>query len=169
MIRAFSRLVVGAALGACALLSSLDVVACQRVALLAPPGSTITLMTLVSTLPLSGTTNLIAKVIEPARTQPHRGTLVTFMTSLGTIEPAEAETDPGGRVMVAFRAGSQSVTATITAFSGGVTTGTMGAVKIAVGAAGGTTIVLTATPPTIVPGGKSTVTATVSDVAGTSL
>jgi hypothetical protein len=39
-------------------------IACQRVALLLS-GSTITLTTFATTLPLSGTTNLIAQVIEP--------------------------------------------------------------------------------------------------------
>ena len=92
-------------------------------ALLAPGGSTITLTPLASTLPLSGTTNIIAQVIEPAGTPPQRGTLVTFTTTIGTIQPIEAETDSGGRVMVTFNAGTLSGTATITALSGGVTTG----------------------------------------------
>src|SRR5712691_9177221 len=122
---------------------AMTTIACQRVALLAPAGSTITLTTLATTLPLSGTTNLIAQVIEPAGTPPQRGTLVTFTTSLGTIEPVEAETDPGGRVLVTFNAGTKSGTATITALSGGVTTGATGAIKIAVGAAGVSSIALT--------------------------
>jgi hypothetical protein len=141
-------------------------VACQRVALLAPAGSTITLTTLASALPLSGTTSLIAQVIEPAGTPPQRGTLVTFTTSLGTIEPVEAETDAGGRVLVTFKAGPQSGTATITALSGGVTTGSTGAIKIAIGAAAVATLAVTANPPTIGPGGKSTITATTNDSSG---
>ena len=132
MITGFHRPFLRVALGVLAVTT----IACQRVALLAPAGSTITLTTLAPTLPLNGTTSLIAQVIEPAGTPPQRGTLVTFTTSLGTIEPIEAETDPGGRVMVTFKAGTLSGTATITALSGGVTTGTTGAIKIAVGAAG---------------------------------
>src|SRR5207249_11995284 len=97
----------------------------------------------------SGTTSLIAQVIEPAGTPPQRGTLVTFTTSLGTVEPIEAETDPGGRVLVTFKAGTKSGVATIIALSGGVTTGATGAVKIAVGAAGVARIGLTALPATI--------------------
>jgi hypothetical protein len=162
MITAFRHPFLRAVLGALAV----SAIGCQRVALLAPAGSTITLTTLATTLPFSGTTNLIAQVIEPSGTPPQRGTLVTFTTSLGTIEPVEAETDPGGRVMVTFKAGTQSGTATITALSGGVTTGATGAVKIAIGAAGVATIALTATPSTISPGNKSTVTATVSDTTG---
>ena len=90
-------------------------IACQRVALLAPAGSTITLTSLAATVPLNGTTNLIAQVIEPAGTPPQRGTLVSFTTSLGTIQPIEAETDPGGRVMVTFKAGTLSGVATMIA------------------------------------------------------
>ena len=73
-----------------AALSCLAAMACQRVALLAPTGSTITLTALSSALPLSGSTNIIAQVIEPAGTPPQRGTLITFTTSLGSIEPVEA-------------------------------------------------------------------------------
>jgi len=142
-------------------------IACQRMALLAPAGSTITLTTLASTLPLNGTTSVIAQVVEPAGTPPQRGTLVSFTTSLGTIQPIEAETDAGGRVLVTFNAGTLSGTATIIAVSGGVNTGANGAVKIAIGAAGVATIGMTASPATISPGGRSTITATVSDSAGT--
>src|SRR5436190_7957434 len=145
MITGFRRPLLRAALGVLPVIV-VTAVACQRVALLAPTGSTITLTSLATTLPLNGTTSLIAQVIEPAGTPPQRGTLVTFTTSLGTIQPIEAETDPGGRVMVTFNAGTQSGTATITALSGGVTTGTTGAVKIAVGAAAVGRIVVGANP-----------------------
>jgi hypothetical protein len=162
MITGFRRPLLRVALG----LLAVTAIACQRVALLAPSGSTITLTTLATTLPLSGTTNIIAQVIEPAGTPPQRGTLVTFTTSLGTIEPVEAETDAGGRVKVTFKAGTLSGIATISALSGGVTTGTTGAIKIAVGAAGVTGIAVTAVPATIPSGSQSTITATASDPGG---
>src|SRR3954470_5497191 len=92
MITGFPYPLRRAALPLLALLA-VTATACQRVALLAPAGSTITLTTLSSTLPLNGTTNLIAQVIEPSGTPPQRGTLVTFTTSLGSVEPVEAETD----------------------------------------------------------------------------
>src|SRR5712691_5001930 len=139
MITGFRRPLLRVALG---LLAAMPI-ACQRVALLAPSGSTITLTTLATTLPLNGTTSLIAQVIEPAGTPPQRGTLVTFTTSLGSVEPVEAETDPGGRVLVTFKAGTKSGTATITALSVCVTTAATGAIKIAVGAAGVSSIALT--------------------------
>lgn len=147
-------------------LSYLAASACDRVALLAPAGSTITLTTFASTLPLNGTTNIIAQVIEPSGTPPHEGTVVTFTTDLGAIQPIEAETDAGGRVMVTFTAGTRSGTATVTALSGGVTTGSTGAVKIAVGAAGVSTVGITAVPGAIAPGGKATITATLNDPTG---
>jgi hypothetical protein len=144
-------------------------VGCQRVALLAPAGSTITLTPLTTTLPLNGTTNIIAHVIEPAGTPPQRGTLVSFTTSLGTIEPIEAETDPGGRVMVAFKAGTLSGTATIIAVSGGVTTGSTGAIRIAIGASAASTLAVSATPANLSGGGQSTISALVTDTGGAPL
>jgi hypothetical protein len=169
MITGFRRPTHRTALGVLALfaaLSCLVAAACNRVALLAPNGSTITLTTLASTLPLNTTTNIIAQVIEPAGTPPQKGTLVTFTTTLGSIEPVEAETDAGGRVMVTFNAGTRSGTATITALSGGVTTTTEGALKIPVGAAAATGVSLTAAPATISAGGESVISATITDSGG---
>jgi adhesin/invasin len=140
--------------------------ACDRIALLAPAGSTISLIASASTLPLNGTTQILAQVIEPAGTPPHEGTRVTFVTTLGSVRPTEAETDEAGRVRVVFDAGDQSGTATITALSGGVNVGTEGAVRIAVGAAAVSNIAMSATPATISSGNQSTITAIVSDPAG---
>ena len=99
-------------------------VTCQRVPLLAPSGSTITLTTGVTALPVNGTADIVAQVIEPSGTPPQNGTHVTFTTTLGTIQPAEAETDISGRVVAKFLAGTSNGTATITAISGGASTGT---------------------------------------------
>ena len=167
MITAFRQPRSRVAFGVLAAALCVATIACDRVALLAPAGSTIRLTALTSTLPLSGSTNIIAHVIEPAGTPPQRGTLVTFTTTMGSVVPIEAETDSGGRVLVTFRAGTQSGTATITALSGGVIVDTESTLKIAIGAAGVTGIGLTALPATIAPGGTSTITATVSDSTGT--
>src|ERR1051325_4155296 len=72
---------------------------CQKVPLLAPSGSTITLTSTSTALPLNGTADIIAQVLEPAGTPPQDGTLVTFTTNLGSVQPSEAETK-GGRVTV---------------------------------------------------------------------
>lgn len=162
MITGFKRRVLWFAVG----VLGVTAMGCQRVALLAPAGSTITLSSFATTVPLNGTTSVIAQVVEPAGTPPQRGTLVSFTTSLGTIQPIEAETDPGGRVQVTFKAGTLSGTATIIAVSGGVTTGTTGAIKIAIGAASVATIGMTATPASISPGGRSTITASLGDAGG---
>jgi adhesin/invasin len=53
-----------------------------------------------------------------AGTPVHNGTVVTFTTTIGRIEPSEARTD-NGQVRVRFHADGQSGTAVITAFSGG--------------------------------------------------
>ena len=159
MIAGFRQPLSRIALGVLAAFLSVATIACDRVALLAPAGSTITLTPLATTLPLNGTTNIIAQVIEPAGTPPQRGTLVTFTTTLGTIQPIEAETDAGGRVMVTFKAGTLSGTATIIALSGGVTTGRDGRDQDRDRRGGGAPASrLTAAPSTIAAGGESTIT-----------
>src|SRR4051794_12082649 len=91
---------------------------CQRVPLLAPSGSVITLIASVNAVPINGSTDVIAQVIEPAGTPPQRGTRISFTTTLGSIQPSEAETDVSGRAVVKFLAGTGSGAATISAISG---------------------------------------------------
>jgi hypothetical protein len=121
-------------------------------------------------LPVGGTTQLIAQVIEPSGTPPHSGTQITFTTTIGSIEPAQAETDAGGRVVVTFKAGNENGTATITALSGGASASGNNAIKIAIGTAavGGVRV---SANPTQVPafGGSSTITANVFDINGNAL
>ena len=93
--------------------------ACEKVPLLAPSGSIITLQTTATALPVNGSTDIIAQLVEPSGTPPQRGTLVSFTTTLGSIEPSRAETDVSGRVVVKFLAGSGSGTATISAIRAG--------------------------------------------------
>src|SRR5262249_4215745 len=110
-------------------------VACQKVPLLAPSGSTITITAAASSLPINGTTDVIAQLVEAAGTPPHEGTRVSFTTTLGQIVPSEADTDVGGKVVVKFVAGNTSGVASITALSGGTAVTAANAVKIQVGAA----------------------------------
>src|SRR5712692_2957963 len=160
------------------LLGSLVAIGCEKVPLLAPTGSTITLTAATTALPLGGTTTLIAQVIAASGQPPHEGTLVTFTTTLGTVQPAQVETDINGRVIVQFNAGNSSGTATISASSGGAgatttttngttTTTAANVVKIAIGAAAVGGVSVSANPPTVpASGGSSTITATISDAAG---
>ena len=158
------------ALRALLAMSALLTVACERVPLLAPSGSTITLTALATALPTNGSTDLIAQVIESGGTPPHSGTLVTFTTSIGTVQPSSAETDVSGRVQVKFLAGTGSGTATITAISGGVSASGTNAIKILVGAAAVGRVIVSANP-TLVPalGGTTAITAVVLDINGNPL
>ncbi len=171
-----------------ALVTALPLLAigCEKVPLLAPTGSTITLTSATTALPTNGTATIIAQVLESSGTPPHSGTRVTFTTTLGTIDPVEASTDVSGRATVTFRAGGASGTAIIGAASGGATTsgggtstGTGGGttttggertLRIAVGAAAVGRVVLGASPSTIASrGGSATLTAAVTDINGNPL
>ena len=155
---------------ALATVSMVSLMACQRVPLLAPSGSTITLTTTATALPVNGTTQLIAQIIEPAGTPPQRGTHVTFTTTLGTIRPSETETNVNGQAIVLFDAGGASGTATITAISGGVNVGATGALRILVGTAAVGRVIVNANPQTVPAlGGSSTISASVLDVNGNPL
>lgn len=102
----------------CSLLAATAVTACDKVPLLAPTNTTIRLTAGLGVLPVAGSTEITASVIESAGTAVQNGTVVTFTSSLGTVEPREARTQ-NGQVTVRFIAGSQSGTAKIGAFSGG--------------------------------------------------
>jgi PKD domain len=144
--------------------------ACQKVPLLAPGGSVITLTASVTVLPINGSAELIAQVVEPAGTPPQRGTLISFTTTLGSIEPSQAETDLSGRAIVRFRAGPGSGSAIITAISGGVAVTSANALKILVGTAAIGNVRVSASP-TLLPatGGVSTITAQALDINGNAL
>ena len=79
-------------------------VACQKVPLLAPTGSTIVLTATTTAISANGTTPIVAQVLENAGTPPHEGTQVTFTTTLGSLDPQEALTDANGQVTTMFLA-----------------------------------------------------------------
>jgi large repetitive protein len=142
---------------------------CQKVPLLAPAGSTITLTAAASALPINGSTDLIAQLIESGGVPPHSGTRVTFTTNIGRIEPSEADTDVGGRATVKFIATTSGV-ASITALSGGTSITAANAVKIQIGAAAVGNVSLGANPTTLPSaGGTTDLTATVNDTSGNPL
>jgi hypothetical protein len=174
---------------------------CDKVPLLAPTGSVITIFPAASTVPLNSAIEIVATVIEQgvatapstpttpttpttpgqtpttpaapsststtgAGTPVQNGTLVTFTTTIGRIEPAEARTN-NGQVRVKFVTGGQSGSATITAFSGGAS----GKIEnLKVGSAAVERVLVTATPQTLgASGGTSTIAARVEDVNGAGL
>lgn len=157
---------------------------CDKVPLLAPTGSAITLTANASTVPTNGTVGLTAYVTESSGTPVQNGTTVRFTTTLGTVTPIETQTTNGVAVAT-FNAGSSSGVATIHAVSGGATGGASGtgtgtgtgttststnAVTITVGVAAVKTITVNTSPTSVGPsGGSVVVTASVLDPNGGSL
>lgn len=157
--------------------------ACDKVPLLAPSGSVITIFPTATTVPSNGSTEIVATVIENgttaapsttggtgstagAGTPVQNGTLVSFTTTIGRIEPSEARTQ-NGQVRVKFLANGQSGSATITAFSGGAS----GKFEnLLVGSAAAERVLVSASPQTLGPaGGSSQITARVEDTSGAGL
>ncbi len=164
-------------ISACVLVVFVAASACDKAPLLAPGGSVIFLTATASSVPASGSIDIIATLIEngtassgtgstttPAAGTPvHNGTLVSFTTTIGRIEPAEARTT-NGRVTVKFIGDGRSGAATILAHSGGART----QITLNVGGAAAERILLTATPLGS-SGGSSTVSAKVEDASGNPL
>src|ERR1700686_2412408 len=73
---------------------------CQKVPLLAPSGSEIILTSSATALSANTTTNLTAQVLDPSGSPPHSGTVITFTTTLGSVQPAQAATNSSGLVTV---------------------------------------------------------------------
>jgi hypothetical protein len=156
-----------------AVASVVIVVACDRVPLISPTGSTISLTADRTVLPLNGQTTVRAVVTESAGTPVHNGTMVTFNPSIGRTEPVEAPT-VNGIATVTFLAGSVSGTGFIHAFSGGARTGSgnssSGGVEVKIGAAAAGSIAVTATPSSVSQsGGTVTISALVLDSANNPL
>jgi hypothetical protein len=159
--------------------------ACEKMPLLAPTGTVITLFPTASSVALNGEIEIVATLIEQgvaqtpgtgngtgststpgAGTPVHNGTLVTFTSTIGRIEPREARTH-NGQVRVRFIAGSQSGNARITAYSGGAVA-TLD--DLLVGTAAAERVLVSASPQTLGPGGgTSVVTARVEDASGAGL
>src|SRR5262245_51763428 len=138
---------------------------CDKVPLLAPTGATITLAATNTVIPIGGSTNIIATVIEVSGTPVHNGTVVTFSTTLGNIEPVEARTE-NGLVTVRLYAGNRSGTAIVRAFSGGAAATGDASVELTIGSAGAERVVLTASNTVVgINGGTVALTASVSDAS----
>jgi hypothetical protein len=180
---------------ACAIATLQFSSACDKVPLLAPTGTVITLFPAATVVPVDGQVEIVATVIENgtatappsggtgasgasgggsttttsssgAGTPVQNGTVVSFTTTLGRIQPTEAQTN-NGQVHVMFIAGGQSGVATITAFSGGASGRIEG---LRVGSAAAERVVLTATPQTLgASGGSSDIAARVEDASGLGL
>ncbi len=165
-----------------ALLSGLSGAACNRVPLTAPSGTSITLIASTNTLPVNGSTDVTAVLIEGGQstnggnnggttvtpgvgTPVQNGTHVIFTTTLGRMEPADAQTN-AGKAVAKLIADGRSGTATITAISGAASK----TMTVAIGAAGASRIAVTANPQALpASGGTATIKASVQDAQGNGL
>jgi hypothetical protein len=146
---------------------------CDRVPLLGPTGSTISISAQSSSLPPGGSTQITATVVEDGGTPVHDGTLVRFSASLGRVEPVEVETR-GGSATTTFIAGTSSGTAQIRATSGAASGGegeaAANVVNISIGGAAATVVTVSASPSRVGPsGGTVSVVAAAVDAAGNRL
>jgi PKD domain/Bacterial Ig-like domain (group 1) len=145
---------------------ALSATACDKVPLTAPSESTITLFATATSVSSTGSTDIVATVIEQAGTPVQNGTVVSFTTTLGRIEPSEARTQ-NGKVTVKFTADGRSGLAEVTAFSGGAASEKL---PLPVGSAATETVTVRAEPARLGPGGGSTqIVALVRDLAGNPL
>ncbi len=143
-----------------AVLAAAGGVACDKMPLTAPTDSQVVLFTSSRVVPLNGSVEITANVLEPGGIPVHNGTQVTFVTTLGTIEPAEARTS-GGRATVRLVAGSSSGIARVTAYSGGAAAE---ALEVRVGASAATRLALSAATGSLPPaGGTTEILAVVTD------
>jgi hypothetical protein len=160
-------------LGLVAVVTVIVVVACDKVPLTSPTGSTISLSIDRNILPLNGQATVRAVVTESAGTPVHNGTVVTFQPSIGRTDPVEAQT-VNGIATVTFLAGQASGTGFIHAFSGSARTGSgnisSGGVEVRIGSAAAGSIALQVVPPSVGQnGGSVSVTAQVIDSSGNAL
>jgi hypothetical protein len=110
-----------------------------------------------------------ASIVELSGTAVHNGTLVTFTTDLGRLEPQEARTS-NGQAVVTLHAGTESGIATVRAFSGGAQSVGDTGLALTIGAAAAEAMTVTATPAELPStGGSSTITAAVIDGSGNRL
>jgi hypothetical protein len=91
--------------------------ACDKATLLGPIGSSISLSAAAQVVPPGGSTELTAVLLENSGQPVPNGTTVRFTTSLGRIEPFEAQTRNGVATAM-FVAGNDSGTAEVRALSG---------------------------------------------------
>lgn len=140
--------------------------ACDKMSLTAPTESSITLFASRTAIPANGVAEITASVIESAGTPVHNGTVVTFTTTVGTLDPVEARTEDG-KASARLMAMGQSGVAQVRAFSGGAAAE---AIEIAVGGGAVSRIVLSASPGTVPSdGGTVTITAVLLDEHGNRL
>ena len=169
----------------CAALVAIAAVACDTMPLTAPSGSALTISAGSTLVPTGGTTEIRAYVLEASGTAVQNGTTVHFSTNLGRVDPIDALTT-NGYAVTTFVAGDSSGVADVSATSGGTgattppstdngsdatpSTTNSNVVRITVGGAAATVVVLNASPSNVPPiGGTVTMIAAVLDANGNRL
>jgi len=170
----------------CAALVAIVAVACDTMPLTAPSGSALTISAGSTSVPTGGTTEIRAYVLEASGTAVQNGTTVHFSTNLGRVDPIDALTT-NGYAVTTFVAGDSSGVADVSATSGGTgattpstdngsggtttpSTTNSNVVRITVGGAAATVVVLNASPSNVPPiGGTVTMIAAVLDANGNRL
>jgi hypothetical protein len=163
-----TRLAAAAALALITLVGA----ACDKVPLMAPTNSTVTVSASARTLPTGGSTEVSAFVAESAGTPVQNGTTVRFTTNLGRVDPVEAQTR-NGMAITTFFAGDVSGVADIKATSGsigsasGANATTTNAIQVVVGAAAVDAVTLRASSGSVpATGGTVELIATVTGTGG---
>lgn len=131
-----------------------SVTACEKSQLLAPTNSSLSVSAALLIVPAGGNTTVEALVMEQAGTPVHNGTTVRFTTSLGRVDPVEAQTRNGVATTTFFADGASGVAdirATSGAASGGTGTTLTNVVQIRVGSTGleGGSVTVRANPGTV--------------------
>lgn len=148
------------------LLAALTIQACERVPLVAPTEGRITVFAGSTVISTNGSTPVTATVRDQTGAPVPNGTVVSFTTTLGAIEPREARTD-NGVASVRLTSAGQSGTASVRAFSGNATSDP---IEVRIGGAAAARIVLNATPTNLTAaGGTVQLLATVTDTTGNRL
>jgi hypothetical protein len=142
---------------------------CNKVPLLAPSGSIISLFASNSIVPANGSVDIIATVIESSGTPVQNGTTVSFFSTLGTMTPAQAQTQ-NGQATVKLVVGTQSGEARVRAASGSFQTKDADALVIKVGSAAAGRVDLSANSQSLPSsGGTVQLLAVVFDITGNRL
>ncbi len=130
--------------------------ACEKAQLLAPTMSTVTVSAPARLLASGGSVQITAMVLEQSGTPVQNGTTVRFSTSLGRVDPVEAQTR-SGLAFTTFFADNSSGVAEIRATSGAAGGGDAdtNVVQLTVGAAAVDTVTLRANPGSVGPSGGS--------------
>src|SRR5687767_11836034 len=106
-------------------IAALAAISCDSMPLTAPTNSTLSIDAQSRVVPTGGSTTVSATVIESSGTPVHNGTVVRFTTSLGRLDPVEAQTR-NGVATTTFFAGDDSGVAEVRATSGGAGGATSG-------------------------------------------